>query len=51
MPSNSNDFKVEIPKIEGKLHPNEFLDWLHAVERIFDYKDIPANKKVKVVTL
>ena len=31
-PQNSNDFKVEIPKFEGKLDTNEFLEWLHTVE-------------------
>ena len=28
---NTNDFKVEIPKFEGKLDPEEFLDLLHMV--------------------
>jgi len=37
----SNDFRVEIPEYEGKLHQEEFLDWLHTVERVFKYKDIP----------
>jgi len=38
--ANTNDFKVEIPEYEGKLDPEEFLDWLHAIERVFEYKDI-----------
>jgi len=50
-PQNSNDFKVEIPEFEGKLDPDEFLEWLHTVERVFDYKDIPDDKKVKLVAL
>jgi len=29
---NSNDFKVEIPEFEGKLDPDEFLEWLQTVE-------------------
>ena len=33
--SNFNDFKVEIPEFEGKLVPDEFLEWLHTIERIF----------------
>jgi len=36
-PSNSNDFKVEIPEFEGKLDLDEFLDWLQTVEHTFDY--------------
>ena len=31
-PSNSNDFKVELPEFEGKLNPDEFLEWLSTVE-------------------
>jgi len=27
------------------------LDWLQTAERIFDYKDIPKGKKVKLVAL
>jgi len=29
---NSNDFKVEIPQLEGKLDPNEFLECSRTVE-------------------
>jgi len=25
---NSNEFKVEIPEFEGKLDPDEFIEWL-----------------------
>jgi len=48
---NSNDFKVKIPEFEGKLDLDEFLEWLHTVERVFDYKDIPDEKKVKLLAL
>ena len=44
-PYNSNDFKIEIPKFEGRLDHDEFLEWLHTVERIFDYKDVPEERK------
>ena len=49
--ANTNDFKVEIPEFECKLDPEEFLDWLHTVERVFEYKDAPEDKKVKLVAL
>jgi len=49
--ATSNDFKVEVPEYEGKLDPEEFSDWLHPVERVFEYKDIPEDKKVKLVAL
>jgi len=48
---NSNDFRVEIPEYKGKLDPKEFLDWLHTVERVFEYKDVPEDKKVELVAL
>jgi len=32
MPSNSNGFKIEIPKFEDKLDLDEFLEWLHTVK-------------------
>jgi len=48
--ANTNDFKVQILKLKGKLDLEEFLDWLHTFERGFDYKDIPEDKMVKLVT-
>ena len=51
MQANSNDFRVEIPEYEGRLDPEDFLDWLHTVERVFEYKDVPEEKKVKLVAL
>jgi len=49
--ATSNDFKVEVPEYEGKLDPEEFLDWLHIVERVFEYKGIQEDKKMKLVAL
>ena len=48
---NTNDFKVEILEFEGKLDPEEFLDWLQTIEHVFYYKDVPKHKKVKLVAL
>ena len=45
------DFKVEIPEFEAQLNPDGYLDWLSTVERVFEYKDIPDEKKVKLVVL
>jgi len=36
--ANTNDFRVKVPKFKGKLDPKEFLNWLHTVERVFEYK-------------
>ena len=49
--ASTNDFKVEIPEYEGKLDPEEFLDQLHTVERVFEYKVALKDKKVKLVAL
>ncbi|PWA78542.1 hypothetical protein CTI12_AA213720 [Artemisia annua] len=38
--------KVEIPEFAGKSHPDDFIEWLSTVERIFDLKDIPDHLKV-----
>jgi len=47
----SLDSKVEIPEFEGRLDPDEFLEWLQTVESVFEYKDVPEDKKVKLVAL
>ena len=49
--NNNLDFRVDIPEFEGQLDPDSFLDWLRTVERVFDYKDVPEEKKVKLVAL
>ena len=33
-PNQSNDFRVDLPEFEGKLDPDEFLEWLQTVERL-----------------
>jgi len=40
-----------MPEFKGKLDSDEFLEWLHIVERIYKYKEVPEDKKVKLVTL
>jgi len=30
------DFKVEIPEFEGQFNSEDFLDWMNAVERVFE---------------
>ena len=49
--SNFGDIKVEVSEFEGRLDPDEFIEWLQTVERVFDYKEIPEDKKVKLVAL
>jgi len=35
--------EVEVPKFEGRLDPDEFLEWLQAVERAFEFKENPED--------
>jgi len=49
--ANSSDFSIEIPEFEGELDPDEFLEWMHTVARVFEYKGIPHDKKVMLVAL
>nr|GEV11265.1 hypothetical protein [Tanacetum cinerariifolium] len=41
--------RTEIPEFEGRLCPDDFLDWLRTVDRIFDLRDTPDH--IKVLTL
>ncbi|KAK0596705.1 hypothetical protein LWI29_018263 [Acer saccharum] len=39
--------KVEIPEFEGKMQPDEFIEWLNTVDRIFEYQEVPEHRKVE----
>ncbi|GJX70554.1 RNA-directed DNA polymerase [Tanacetum coccineum] len=42
--------RTEILEFEGRLQPDDFLDWLQTVERIFELRDIPDHLKDKRYT-
>ena len=48
---NVHAFKVDMLEFEGKLDPDDFLEWMQTVERIFEYKEIPDDQKVTIVAL
>ncbi|GJY44978.1 putative CCCH-type zinc finger family protein [Tanacetum coccineum] len=50
-PIRSLGLKIEIPEFTGKVHPDDFNDWLSTVERVFDVRDIPDKLKVKLVAI
>ncbi|GJU08563.1 hypothetical protein Tco_1124993 [Tanacetum coccineum] len=50
-PIRSLGLKIEIPDFTGKVHPDDFIDWLSMVERVFDVRDIPDKLKVKLVAI
>ena len=50
-PIRSLGLKIEIPEFTGKVHPDDFIDWLSTVERVFDVRDMPDKLKVKLVAI
>ncbi|GKA63899.1 putative reverse transcriptase domain-containing protein [Tanacetum coccineum] len=48
---HSLGLKIEIPEFTGKVHPDDFIDCLSTVERVFDVRDIPDKLKVKLVAI
>jgi hypothetical protein len=42
-------FKLDIPEFSGGMQPEEFLDWVAAVEEILDFKRIPKDRQVSLV--
>ena len=40
---------TKIPKFQGDLSPEEFLDWLGVVEEILEFKNVPKNARVALV--
>ncbi|GJS22012.1 hypothetical protein Tco_0450644 [Tanacetum coccineum] len=49
--SQNLGMKIDILDFEGKSHPDEFIDWLHTVERVFDIKNLSDEQKVKLVAI
>ncbi|PWA53208.1 reverse transcriptase domain-containing protein [Artemisia annua] len=42
--------RVNIPEFDGDtLNPEGFIDWLVAVEEVFEFKEVPENKKVSLI--
>nr|GEW02486.1 transposon Ty3-I Gag-Pol polyprotein [Tanacetum cinerariifolium] len=42
---------MKTKNFEGPLCPDDFLDWLRTVDRIFDLRDTPDHIKVKLVAI
>ena len=43
-------WETGILEFHGSLQPEEFLDWLATVEEILDFKGVPENKWVPLIT-
>ena len=31
---------MDVPDFHGRLHPEDFIDWLSSVEKFFDWKEL-----------
>ncbi|GJT01657.1 hypothetical protein Tco_0822826 [Tanacetum coccineum] len=42
--------RVNILEFDGNtLNPEGFIDWLVEVEEVFEFKDVPENKRVSLI--
>ena len=40
-----------IADFKGKMHLDDFLDWLNIVESVFEFCDTPQHKNVKILAV
>jgi hypothetical protein len=45
-----NGFKLNIPKFQGDLRPEEFLDRVATVGEVLDFKEVLEDRRVSLVT-
>ncbi|XP_052291811.1 uncharacterized protein LOC127900665 [Citrus sinensis] len=43
--------RIDIPEFQGSGRPEELLDWINAIEEVFEYKEVPENKLVSLLQL
>ena len=41
--------KMDLPSFDGRLHIEDFLDWVHIVRNFFNYLSISEENQVKLV--
>ena len=42
--------RINIPKFDGDtMNPEGFTDWLVTVGEVFEFKEVPKNKKVSLI--
>ncbi|XP_013589115.1 uncharacterized protein LOC125588388 [Brassica napus] len=46
----TSGLKLEIPEFNGGSQPEDLLDWFVTVDEIIEFKDVPEQKKVPLVT-
>ena len=42
--------KIEIPEFKGGSQPEELLDWFVTVDEFIEFKDVPEQKRVPLIT-
>ena len=40
--------RIDIPEFQGSGRPEELLDWINAIEEVFEYKEVHENKLVSL---
>ena len=40
--------RIDIPEFQGSGRLEELLDWINAIEEVFEYKEVPENKLVSL---
>ncbi|GJR94339.1 hypothetical protein Tco_0266513 [Tanacetum coccineum] len=45
------NMRVDILVFGGRIQPDEFIDWIHIMERVFDYQKVHDVLKVKIVSI
>nr|GEW39131.1 hypothetical protein [Tanacetum cinerariifolium] len=50
-PTDTAVEEYENEEFEGRLCPDDFLDWLRTLDRIFDLHDTPDHIKVKLIAI
>jgi hypothetical protein len=43
-------FKLDIPEFNRGLQPEEFLNWIVAIEEVLEFKGVPEDRRVSLVT-
>ena len=41
--------QLQISEFDGGMEPEELVDWLDCIEHYFDWKEVPEERKVKLV--
>ncbi|XP_057248897.1 uncharacterized protein LOC130590469 [Beta vulgaris subsp. vulgaris] len=49
--ADDRGLKIEVPEFDGASDPETYLEWERSLERFFDYKDTPHERKYKVAVL